>query len=94
MKQLDPEVEIGLIVPFIPEDPVELMKSMDAMVYLTYIYNITPDMIDGLKVHGYYVLSLIHISSLRSVSPERRCFLTSLMPRRGCRPRIWNGRRS
>ena len=49
MKQLDPEVEIGLIVPFIPEDPVELMKSMDAMVYLTYIYNITPDMIDGLK---------------------------------------------
>ena len=59
MKQLDPEVEIGLIVPFIPEDPVELMKSMDAMVYLTYIYNITPDMIDGLKAHGYYVSSAI-----------------------------------
>ena len=52
-------MEIGLIVPFIPADPVELMKSMDAMVYLTYIYNITPDMICRLKAHGYYVSGAI-----------------------------------
>ena len=27
--------------------------------HLTYIYNITPDMIDGLKAHGYYVSGAI-----------------------------------
>lgn len=59
LKELDPEVEIGLIVPFIPADPVELMKSMDALVYLAYIYNMTPDIIRRLKAEGYYVSGAI-----------------------------------
>lgn len=59
LKQLDPEVEIGLIVPFIPADPVELMRSMEAMVYLSYIYNMTPEMIRRLQEQGYYVSGAI-----------------------------------
>lgn len=59
LKHLDPEVEIGLIVPFVPADPAELMRSMDAMVYLSYIYNMTPEIVRGLKERGYYVSGAI-----------------------------------
>lgn len=59
VKQLSPGTEIGLIVPFVPEDPVQLMRSMDALVYLSYIYNMTPEIIDQLKRNGFYVSGAI-----------------------------------
>lgn len=59
LKQLDPELDIGLIVPFVPKDPVALMESMDAMVYLSYVYNMTPEIIRDLKRSGYYVSGAI-----------------------------------
>lgn len=55
MKKLDAAFSIGLIVPFVPSDPVSLMKEMDALVYLSYIYNMTPDMIHQLHQAGYIV---------------------------------------
>lgn len=59
VKEIDAKVQIGLIVPFVPEDPVELMRSMDALVYLSYIYNMTPEIIKDLQSHGYYVSGAI-----------------------------------
>ncbi|PNV63181.1 glycerophosphodiester phosphodiesterase [Clostridium sp. chh4-2] len=58
-KEKNPKLQIGLIVPFVPADPVELMRSMDALVYLSYIYNMTPEIIRDLKEHGYYVSGAI-----------------------------------
>ncbi len=59
VKRLSPGTEIGLIVPFVPEDPVGLMRSMDALVYLSYVYNMTPEIITQLKQNGYYVSGAI-----------------------------------
>lgn len=59
IKELNREIETGLIVPFVPADPVKLMQSMDAMVYLSYIYNMTPDMVGELKKHGYFISGAI-----------------------------------
>ena len=56
---LNPHFDIGLIVPFVPRDPIALMRGMDAMVYLTYVYNITPEMVEKLQFHGYYVSGAI-----------------------------------
>lgn len=55
LKQVDPEFPIGLIVPFVPADPVKLMEEMDAMVYLSYIYNMTPKIVEDLHRAGYFV---------------------------------------
>lgn len=59
LKRLAPEVEIGLIVPFVPPDPVGLMKSMDALIYLSYIYNMTPEIIRNLQENDFYVSGAI-----------------------------------
>lgn len=59
VKNLSPGTEIGLIVPFVPENPVELMKSMNALIYLSYIYNMTPEIIRDLQKNGYYVSGAI-----------------------------------
>jgi len=59
LKRCNPAFDIGLIVPFVPKDPVELMRSMDAMVYLTYVYNLTQDAILHLQKAGYYVSGAI-----------------------------------
>nr|WP_321305776.1 glycerophosphodiester phosphodiesterase family protein [uncultured Sphaerochaeta sp.] len=59
LKNLNPEFEIGLIVPFIPNDPVSLMREMQAMVYLSYIYNLRQDEIALLQRSGYYVSGAI-----------------------------------
>lgn len=59
LKRLNPEFEIGLIVPFIPEDPVSLMREMHAMVYLSYVYNLRKDEIALLQRSGYYVSGAI-----------------------------------
>ncbi|MPM05669.1 hypothetical protein SDC9_51960 [bioreactor metagenome] len=59
LKRLNPEFEIGLIVPFIPRDPVSLMRELDAMVYLSYVYNLGKDEIALLQRSGYYVSGAI-----------------------------------
>lgn len=55
LKQLDPSFPIGLIVPFVPSDPVKLMKEMDAVLYLSYVYNMTEDIVARLHQAGYLV---------------------------------------
>jgi glycerophosphoryl diester phosphodiesterase len=59
LQRLNPEIEIGLIVPFIPRDPVSLMRELDAMVYLSYVYNLGKDEIALLQRSGYYVSGAI-----------------------------------
>ena len=59
LKALYRDVEIGLIAPFVPADPVDLMKEMEALVYLSYIYNMTPSMIRNLQQAGFYVSGAI-----------------------------------
>lgn len=59
LKQINNNVQIGLIVPFVPLDPVGLMHSMDALVYLSYIYNLTPKIVEDLRNHGYYISGAI-----------------------------------
>ena len=59
LKRLNPEFEIGLIVPFIPEDPVSLMRDMHAMVYLSFVSNLRKDEIALLQRSGYYVSGAI-----------------------------------
>lgn len=59
LRQIDPIVPIGLIVPFVPEDPVSLMREMDAVIYLSYIFNMTPEMIRQLHDAGYYISGAI-----------------------------------
>ncbi len=59
LKRIAPELEIGLIVPFIPTDPVALMREMEAMVYLSYVHNLTQEAIRDIQDHGYFVSGAI-----------------------------------
>lgn len=59
LRRCCPQVAIGLIVPFVPADPVALMREMDACIYLSYIYNMTPEMIAQLHAAGYYISGAI-----------------------------------
>lgn len=55
IKKIDSAVNIGLIVPFIPADPVKLMKEMEAVVYLNYVEQLSPDLVKELHEAGYLV---------------------------------------
>ena len=59
LKRMNPEFEIGLIVPFIPKDPVAIMRDMHAMIYLSYVYNLTKEKIVDLQKKGYFVSGAI-----------------------------------
>ena len=59
VKSIERKMDIGMIVPFIPTDPVELMKEFDAMIYLSYVFNLTPEMIRRLQGAGYFVSGAI-----------------------------------
>lgn len=59
LRRVDQRVALGLIVPYVPADPAGLMKEMDATVYLSYIYNMTPGIIQGLHEQGFYVSGAI-----------------------------------
>lgn len=59
LHQTDPSVSLGLIVPFVPENPVALMQTMHALVYLSYVYNMTPEIVRDLQAHGFYVSGAI-----------------------------------
>ncbi len=55
IKGLDSKIPLGLIVPFTPADPVALMREMDAIIYLTYIDGLSPEIVRQLHDAGYYV---------------------------------------
>ena len=55
LREVDPDIPIGLIIADVPEDPVGLMKEMDAIIYLAYIWQMTPQIIRDLHNAGYYV---------------------------------------
>jgi Glycerophosphoryl diester phosphodiesterase len=59
LKKVNKRLDIGLIVPFIPSDPVALMREMDAMIYLSYVFNLTEESIASLQKSGYYVSGAI-----------------------------------
>lgn len=59
LHRTDPSVPLGLIVPFVPEDPVALMERMHALVYLSYVYNMTPEIVRSLQENGFYVSGAI-----------------------------------
>ena len=59
IKDIDRRMDIGMIVPFIPTDPVALLKEFDAMIYLSYVFNLTPEMIRTLQNAGYFVSGAI-----------------------------------
>ncbi len=55
IKKMDSAVNIGLIVSFIPADPVKLMKEMEAVVYLNYVEQLSPNLVNELHEAGYLV---------------------------------------
>ena len=48
IKQLQPTTDIALIVPHIPEDPVQLLRDMDACIYLNFVDGISTDIVSEL----------------------------------------------
>ncbi len=59
LKHINPMVDIGLIVPHIPADPIALMREMDALVYLSYAFNLTQASVSLLQDAGYFVSGAI-----------------------------------
>lgn len=55
LRETDPDIPIGLIIANVPQDPVALMKEMDACIYLGYIWQMTPKIISDLHGAGFYV---------------------------------------
>ncbi len=55
LKTMNQNINIGLIVPHIPTDPVRLMQEMQAIIYLTYIDNLSQEIVDKLHAAGFYV---------------------------------------
>ena len=55
IKRMQPRTNLGLIVPIVPENPVQLMQEMDAIIYLCYIDNLSKEIVDQLHQAGYYV---------------------------------------
>ncbi|MDO5138949.1 MAG: glycerophosphodiester phosphodiesterase [Oscillospiraceae bacterium] len=55
LRKFDSEISIGLIIANVPQDPVALMKEMDACIYLGYIWQMTPKIINDLHDAGFYV---------------------------------------
>ncbi len=54
VKELAPQTALGLIVPFVPRDPVRLMEEMQAQIYLCYLDNLSRELVDALHRGGYY----------------------------------------
>ena len=55
IKKINDKINIGLIVPFIPVDPIKLMEENQAIIYLTFIENLSKDIVDILHLKGYFV---------------------------------------
>lgn len=70
LKGLAPKTALGLIVPFVPRNPLHLMEEMGAQVYLCYIDNLSRELVDALHTGGYYV-----DGSVINNEPRLRCAL-------------------
>ena len=55
IKRREPRIYLGLIVPFIPKDPVALMKEMQAIIYLNFVDQFSKELVDQLHEAGYLV---------------------------------------
>ncbi len=55
IKGMDTKINIGLIVPFVPKDPVALMKDMQAFLYLNFVDQLSKELVDCLHEAGYIV---------------------------------------
>ena len=55
IKNQDPKINIGLIVPFVPKDPVALMQEMQAFLYLNFVDQLSKELVDRLHAAGYIV---------------------------------------
>ena len=55
MKIMLPELHIGLIVPHPPKNPVQLIRDMDAILYLSYLDDLNSDVVDQLQSAGVIV---------------------------------------
>ncbi len=55
LKRLAPETNLALIVPHVPHDPVGLMRDMDALIYLCFLENLSPDLVQAVQNAGYFV---------------------------------------
>jgi glycerophosphoryl diester phosphodiesterase len=55
IKKQSPRTNLGLIVPFVPRNPVRLMEDLSAQVYLSYLENLSPPLVDQLRRRGFIV---------------------------------------
>ena len=55
IKNMDARINIGLIVPFVPKDPIALMKEMQAFLYLNFVDQLSKELVDRLHEAGYIV---------------------------------------
>ena len=55
IKNALPEIRLALIVPEKPEDPIGLMKSMQASIWLSYLEDMDKELVFILHRAGYYV---------------------------------------
>lgn len=55
IKKMETKICLGLIVPFVPQDPVKLMKDMDALIYLNFVEGLSKELVDKLHAAGYLV---------------------------------------
>ena len=55
IKNQEPRIYLGLIVPFVPKDPVALMKEMQAIIYLNFVDQFSKELVDQLHEAGYLV---------------------------------------
>ncbi len=55
IKKMDEKINIGLIVPFVPKDPVALMKDMKAFLYLNFVDQMSKELVECLHEAGYVV---------------------------------------
>ena len=52
---MEPRTVIALIVPHVPHDPAALMKDMGALIYLSFIDNLSRPLVEQLHAAGYIV---------------------------------------
>lgn len=55
IKREIPEINVAIIVGTPPDDPVKLMKDMQASIYLSYLEDMNQDIVQKLHAAGYYV---------------------------------------
>jgi glycerophosphoryl diester phosphodiesterase len=55
IKRWAPKTDLSLIVPIVPQEPVQLMEEMNAQVYLCYLENLCPPLVEHLHKRGFLV---------------------------------------